>query len=151
MANATLTLKIAGTVNGKTIAYTGTQTIDNVDTVIHRVGQATVNSTLNTHVAPAGTQTPIAEQDHDIMLLANVDTRADIDFVIGSGAGTLQVVLEPGSFFIVQKADAGGCLNISATATTTTMVSTTGFEVGRFHLASGAAKFQMFGCYNYAS
>ena len=151
MANATLTLKIAGTVNGKTIAYTGTQTIDNVDTVISRIGQATVNSSLNTLGATGGTSTPIVEQDHDIMILANVDTRADVDFIITSSAGSLHVVLEPGGFFILQKADAGGTLNISATATTTTVVSTTDFEVGRYHFASGAAKFQIMGCYNYAS
>ena len=151
MANATLTLKIAGTVNGKQINYTGTQTIDNVDTVISRIGQATVNSTLNTLSATGGTTTPIVEQDHDIMLMANVDTRADINFQINNAAGTLNVVLEPGAFFILQKADAGGNLNISATATTTTMVATTDFEIGRFHFASGAAKFQIMGCYNYAS
>lgn len=151
MANATLTLKISGTVNDKTIAYTKTQTVDNVDTVIHRVGKATINSSLNTHVAPAGTQTPIAEQDHDIMLLANIDSRADVDFAITCSAGDLHIILEPGAFFIIQKADAGGNLNLSTTATTTTMVSTTSFDVGRYHLASGAAKFQMFGCYNYAS
>ena len=151
MANATLTLKIAGTVNGKTIAYTGTQEVDNIDTVISRIGQATVNTSLNTLSATGGTTTPIVEQDHDIMLLANVDTRADIQFAINNGAGTLNLVLEPGAFFIIQKADAGGNMNISATATTTTMVATTDFEIGRYHAASGAAKFQMFGCYNYAS
>jgi len=151
MANATLTLKIAGTVNGKTIAYTKTQTIDNVDTVIQRIGQSRINLALQSHVAPAGTSTPIAEQDHDIMLLANIDTRADIDFAISCSAGDLHLILEPGAFFIIQKADAGGCLNLSTTATTSTMVSTTSFDVGRYHAASGAAKFQMFGCYNYAS
>ena len=151
MANATLTLKISGTVNGKQITYTGTQTIDNVDVGISRIGQSTINPSLNTLSATGGTTTPIVEQDHDIMLMANVDTRADIDFAVGSSAGALHVVLEPGGFFIIQKADAGGNLNISATATTTTMVATTDFEIGRFHLASGAAKFQIMGCYNYAS
>ena len=151
MANATLTLKIAGTVNGKTIAYTGTQTIDNVDTVISRIGQAVVQDTAVTH-GPTGTeQTPIAEQDHDLLLIANVDSRADLKVNVTTAAGNVTFKYEPGAFLILQKADAGGIMNQSTTATTSTVQSTTVLQIGRYDKMSGAPRYLVMGTYNYAS
>lgn len=149
MANATLTLKIAGTVNGKTIAYTGTQEVDNIDTVIMRLGRCNNDASVWTH--GTSTYTPIADQDCDIMLAANVGTRGDLTFGVITAGDDIQFFLETGAFIIMQKATAGGVINASTTATTSTCVASAYFECLRSYQHITAPSYHIFGCYNYAS
>lgn len=152
MANATLTIAINGNVNGKPIAFTLTQTVDNIDPVVQRQGTTGSAESIVTHSIPSvTTSSPTADQDHDILMVANQGARSTIFAELNDSTQFLRVFLEPGAFYIVQKADAGGCYNTSTTATTSTCISSDYITVGKANEFSGQALFHVFGCYNYAS
>lgn len=152
MANATLTISVTGTVQGKAVSYSKEQDVDNIDTVIRRTGQPGKGQSVMTHnTTGSGSGTPIIDQEHDITLIANHDTRATmyVDFL--SSAGTISMHLEPGCFFVVQKAEAGGNFNASTTDTTSTCVALTKNEIGKSQPGLAAPKYGVLGCFNYAS
>lgn len=147
MPTATLTLKISGTVAGKALSFSHDRTI-NYDTPIERIGMSIKNSSITTHDSSGSGATPVVDQDHDMLMIANVGTRAPMTTSLG---GILSVHLQPGEFFVLQKATAGGVLNSSATATTSTCVAVTFIEPARTNAALGAPQFHILGTYNYAS
>ena len=152
MANATLTISANGTVQGKAFSYTKAQTVDNIDTVIRRTGQPGLGQTVITHsTTGSSSSTPIIDQEHDITLVANHDSRATLYVNLDSSAGSVNYYLEPGAFFVIQKADDGGNMNASTTATTSTCVACIEIELGRAQPGLSAPKYGVFGCFNYAS
>lgn len=150
MANATLTISANGTVQGKAFSYSKTQTVDNIDTVVRRTGVSSINNTVVSFVT-SGDQTPQIDQEHDITMIANHDSRATMQLNMDSSAGNVRVHLEPGCFFVIQKADAGGNINETTTATTSTCVAITQLEVGKLDNGHTAPKYGILGCFNYAS
>lgn len=151
MANATLTISANGTVQGKAFSYSKTQTVDNIDTVIRRVGQPSSGQSVVTFATVGGDQTPMIDQEHDITMIANHDSRATMQLNMDSSAGNVRIHLEPGCFFVIQKADAGGNINETTTATTSTCVAITNFDIGRLDNGHSQPKYGILGCFNYAS
>lgn len=151
MANATLTITIKGTVNGKNLNYTFTQVVDNIDSTSIRLGAAESDASVLTHAATGGPNTPIVDQDSDIMLVANTDNRGTLQVMFTTSGDDVWTYLEPGAFIVMQKAALGGVVNSSTTATTTSMVSLEVIEVLRPFVYNTAAKYWIMGCYNLAS
>ena len=151
MANATLTIGVTGSVQGKSVSYSKSQTVDNIDTVIRRTGVSSLNNTVASHVSGGSSQTPVVDQEHDVTLIANHDTSATMQVNMDSSAGNVRVHLEPGCFFVIQKADAGGNINETTTATTSTCVAITQIELGKLDNGHTSPKYGILGCFNYAS
>lgn len=152
MATATLLVKISGTINGKQFNESFSQEVADINKSVSRIGTFQADAkTIVTHAVPGITYAPEVDVDADIMLVCNIGSAGGLQVTFNTSGDSVYIFLSAGSFMIMQRADAGGVINNSTTATTSTVASLVSIELERPSLHDPAAKFWMMGCYKYLS
>ena len=124
MADMTSTLTFSGVINGKTVTYTNTYTVTDVEDAADNIMASAPDPILSGGASFPLTNPTMDYSSPQFMIFQNTSDcdRLSLTMTNSTGPVNASVTLNPGEMFILYKVTYGGGFNNSAAATTTTFL-----------------------------
>lgn len=149
MADMTSTLTFSGVINGKTVTYTNTYTVTDVEDAADNIMASAPDPILSGGASFPLTNPTMDYSSPQFMIFQNTSDcdRLQLTMTNNTGPVNASVTLNPGEMFIMNKANDGGCFNDSGTATTSTFLDLEQASVSNLETNGPQGPFRLFAAY----
>jgi len=149
MADLVSTLTISGTINGKTVTYSNTFTVTDIEDAGDIVGTSAQNNVLSGGAAFPGDPPSLDYSAPQFMIFQNTSDCDRLILTMTNSAGPVDasVHMNPGEMFILNKATDGGAFNNSASATTTSFLDLDNLSCATVETTGPEGPYRVFAAY----